>query len=263
MKIYVCDGSFDGILTAVFEAFELKEFHVQLVYESFYQLNLLDQVTHIISDTEKAQRVWKGLRKKLPADWQNKFYYSFLSEQAVIGNHLFQFAIYVFQNTAPVYQNYGNDHVITLAQMAKSVSRERHRMKAFIRFEKTLDGMFYQKIAPDFNVLPLIGTHFKNRYADQQWLIYDEVRHYGIFYNLHTVEEVTFDFNPQPDESVTESEALVPVIHDAQEGLYAQLWKDYFKSTNIPARKNMKLHLQHVPRRYWRYLTEKPEHGAE
>ncbi|MGK4566274.1 DUF4130 domain-containing protein [Flavobacterium sp. 3HN19-14] len=42
-----------------------------------------------------------------------------------------------------------------------------------------------------------------------------------------------------------------------KEGLYALLWNDYFKSTNIPARKNMKLHLQHVPKRYWKYLTEK------
>ena len=32
---------------------------------------------------------------------------------------------------------------------------------------------------------------------------------------------------------------------------------EYFKSTNIKSRKNMKLHLQHVPKRYWKYLTEK------
>ena len=44
---------------------------------------------------------------------------------------------------------------------------------------------------------------------------------------------------------------------DAQEALYDQLWKDYFKSTNIVERRNIKLHLQHVPKRYWKYLTEK------
>ncbi|MEO6759204.1 MAG: DUF4130 domain-containing protein, partial [Saprospiraceae bacterium] len=25
----------------------------------------------------------------------------------------------------------------------------------------------------------------------------------------------------------------------------------------IPERRNLKLHLQHVPKRYWKYLTEK------
>ncbi|MGY0039832.1 DUF4130 domain-containing protein [Pedobacter sp. NJ-S-72] len=46
-------------------------------------------------------------------------------------------------------------------------------------------------------------------------------------------------------------------ILSEKEGFYAVLWKDYFKSTNIAARKNTKLHIQHVPKRYWKYLTEK------
>ena len=39
--------------------------------------------------------------------------------------------------------------------------------------------------------------------------------------------------------------------------LYQQLWCTYFDSVNITARKNMKLYIQHMPKRYWRYLTEK------
>ena len=35
------------------------------------------------------------------------------------------------------------------------------------------------------------------------------------------------------------------------------MWKDYFDSTNIKERKNMKLHIRHVPKRYWKYLSEK------
>jgi probable DNA metabolism protein len=44
---------------------------------------------------------------------------------------------------------------------------------------------------------------------------------------------------------------------DDEELLYDQLWKDYFHSVNIQARKNMKLHIQYVPKRYWRYMNEK------
>ena len=44
---------------------------------------------------------------------------------------------------------------------------------------------------------------------------------------------------------------------DDDEVLYDQLWKDYFRSVNIEARRNMKLHVQYVPRRYWRYMNEK------
>jgi len=38
---------------------------------------------------------------------------------------------------------------------------------------------------------------------------------------------------------------------------YQKLWSEYFDHTNIKERKNTKLHTQHVPKRYWKYLTEK------
>ena len=45
--------------------------------------------------------------------------------------------------------------------------------------------------------MPLIITHFKNRYADQRWIIYDLKRHYGIFYDLNKVEEITLETLPE------------------------------------------------------------------
>jgi probable DNA metabolism protein len=44
-----------------------------------------------------------------------------------------------------------------------------------------------------------------------------------------------------------------------EEHEYQTLWNDYFKSTNIASRINPKLHTQHVPKRYWKYLSEKKE----
>ena len=41
------------------------------------------------------------------------------------------------------------------------------------------------------------------------------------------------------------------------EKLYQELWKGYFKSMTIKERINLKLHRQHLPKRYWKYLTEK------
>ena len=38
---------------------------------------------------------------------------------------------------------------------------------------------------------------------------------------------------------------------------YQTLWQRYFVKTGIPERKNMKLHIQWMPKRYWKYLTEK------
>ena len=42
----------------------------------------------------------------------------------------------------------------------------------------------------------------------------------------------------------------------SDETFFQQMWKEYFKSTTIKERINLKLQRQHMPRRYWRYLTE-------
>lgn len=249
---YIFDGTFQGLLTAVFEWFERKPGKVVLKSTSIFQPEAFAESFTVNTNAEKADRVWAGLQKKLKKDWQRKYYCTYLSEIPEACNHLFQFTIYIFQNQLGAESNYGNPHVIALAKYAKSVEREKHRMEAFIRFQKTGDGIFYANIDPDFNVLPLISSHFKNRYADQPWVIYDLKRKYGLHYNLTSVEEITISFSNGADK-----QNLAPVLMDEREALYTTLWKDYFKSANIVARKNTKLHLQHVPKRYWKYLTEK------
>ena len=148
--------------------------------------------------------------------------------------------------------NYADKDVLEISKIVKMVRREKHRMDAFVRFRETKEGLYFATIEPDFNVLPLNATHFKNRYADQKWLIYDLKRKYGLFYDLHTVETVQLDLAAD-----VHLESKSNLFFSEKEQQFEVLWQNYFKSTNIKGRKNMKLHLQHVPRRYWKYLSEK------
>lgn len=249
--VYVFDGSLEGLLTAVFEWFERKPNTVSLRHEKLNQPNFFEEQLVIETNREKADRVWKALAKKVGRKWMRNVYCAFLSELPAIHQNIFFFTIYIFQHANGAEKNFGNEHVLALVQTTRKVEREKHRMEAFIRFQKTADGIFYCGIDPDFNVIPLLINHFKNRYTDQKWIIYDIKRKYGIFYDLNTVEEVYI--NLEIDLLKQQHNNLL----DDKEALYADLWKNYFKSTNIVARKNTKLHTQHVPKRYWKYLTEK------
>lgn len=254
MTTFIFDGSFEGLLTSIFEFYERKPGKIELVASKYYEPKLIGETLEVINDGAKAKRVWASLKKKLSPEWQMRFYKSFFAETPEIFTHLFDFACYIFDNPKGVEDNYGHPSVIAIAQMDKSVNREKHRMKAFIRFQETADGIFYAPIEPDYNVLPLISSFFKNRYANQKWIIYDLKRHYGLFYDLEKVEEIKLDHKPEMKAGTT---FLAEDLTHDKEGLYGMLWNDYFRSTNIPARKNMKLHIQHVPKRYWKYLTEK------
>lgn len=249
MVTYVFDGTLEGLLTSVFEYYERKPKAAQLVAQQYFEPLLLGETLEIDSDQTKATRVWEGLKKKIGNDWLLRFYKAFLSEDAATFQHLFDFARYIFDHEKGAEQNFGHPAVIAVTQMERSVSRERHRMKAFIRFQETADGIFYAPIEPDFNVLPLISKFFQDRYANQRWIIYDLRRKYGLYYDLDKVEEIVLEQTPQMK--------LTDDLLHGKEQLYGLLWNDYFRSTNIPARKNMKLHIRHVPKRYWKYLTEK------
>lgn len=253
MTQLVYDSGFEGFLTAVFEVYERKLDDVRIVRVNHYQPQLNEIQLDVTSDSEKALRVWKALKLKISAEKRNEVYKTFLSERADMERVLLQFSRSVFQSADSIEQDYSNRAVLQISQIARQVHREKHRMEAFVRFQRTQDDLYYAAIEPDFNVLPLIVKHFKDRYADQHWMIYDIRRAYGIQYNtlsgnVHEVELMADDlikfFLPQP------------IVHE-EEVHYQQAWRQYFSSVNIGARKNTKLHIRHVPLRYWRHLTEK------
>ena len=253
MIVYIFDGSFQGLLTAIFESFLQKQNEVRLIPEDRFEPDFFEVSVRINTEPEKAERVWTGLKKKMGREGELRFYKAFLSEKSEMLQHLFNYARYVFCNPDGYGENYGNADVLTITQVAQQVHREKHRMEAFVRFKKHQDGLFMATVNPDFNVLPLICQHFKDRYADQRWVIYDERRNYGIYYDGYSVCEVVLTARP----GAVTGQAVTNVALDERERLYATLWNDYFQSTNIAERRNKKLHLQHVPKRYWRYLTEK------
>lgn len=254
MTTLLYDGSFDGFLTCIFERYERKLEHFQIVKSYFYQQQLGSSLVEVVTDQLKSKRVWKGLQNYLSVRKRNEFYKTFLSELPEMERLLSDLIVHVFSSKRNIEDDLGHPCVIGVSKIAHQVHREKHRMEAFVRFQRTKDDLYFASINPDFNVLPLIVSHFVDRYADQHWLIYDSRRKYGVDYDPETfkitevqidlLEEASDDFLPQS------------ICHD-DEAAYQKLWKDYFNSVNISARKNTKLHIRHVPTRYWRHLTEK------
>uniref|UniRef100_F4C8I9 DUF4130 domain-containing protein n=1 Tax=Sphingobacterium sp. (strain 21) TaxID=743722 RepID=F4C8I9_SPHS2 len=250
MCVIIYDGTWEGWLTLVFEMFEFKV-SVTAIYrnEQPLQQDIFVPWKRVTTDKSKAQRVWKGLQLRIPKYAQENLFCAFLSELPQIEATLCSAVCFYFSTVEEGHLAFGRNDVLTIHQTAKMVNRERHRMKAFTRFKKQKNGLYFAVIEPDFNVLPLINEHFMRRYADQRWLIYDTKRDYGIYYDLNLVSEV----------KLTNETVLLDdmVQFEEDEILYADLWQQYFKSTNIKERKNVRLHVQHVPKRYWKYLTEK------
>ncbi len=240
------DGSFEGFLTAIFELFTHKAFTASIVRKGKPDA-LFGASSEVISDPVKAGRVLEGLKKRLSKEAVSDLFAVWLSELDSVEQVLTGYMLYAFQTAANIENDFSNFYVLDLRKVVKMVSRERHRMKAFIRFSRLTDDLYFARVEPDFNVLPLIQAHFTDRYADQRWLIYDQKRKYGIYYDLNEVQLIELSEGHGPENSV---------MHD-EENAFRHLWQNYFTNVNIESRKNTVLHLRHVPRRYWKLLTEK------
>ncbi len=252
-KTFIYDGSFNGFLTSIFVAFEEKAQVADIQKNTVRQNGLFSETETIFTHVEKAKRVWNGIQKKNQNAIKN-IYFAYLSETKDIEILLYRYIRKLFANQGSIHSDYSDGLVLKISQLAKSVGREKHRMEAFVRFQLTQDDIYFANIEPDFNVLPLISKHFRSRYADQQWLIYDVKRQYGIFYDLNKVEIVSLDLDEIYANSIHKSNRFVH-----EEYSYQDLWNNYFRSTNIKSRINKKLHIQHMPKRYWKYLSEKKE----
>ena len=252
MIIFHYDKTFEGLLTAVFDAYNRKTFPDKLLEEDELEPLFVDESYTVLTQTDKANRVWKALEKKLQRTTRNMITHVWLSELPASDELIFRYIRKTFDSKQSIELNFTDDDVLQMRNVAQKVDREKHRMIEYVRFQKAADDIFFAPVSPDHNCLPLTMEHFKDRFADQKWIIYDIKRNYGFYYDLKTVTEMTLDSTNLFPEGKLDEELMAK-----DEKLFQELWKGYFKSMTIKERINLKLQRQHLPKRYWKYLTEK------
>ncbi len=255
MNLWIYDRTFEGFLTLVFNCYELKIFPDTILGKINNQPFIFPENYEVITDETKAKRVWNGLHKKISNTSCQLLYHAFLSEICDVELLMLHYIREVFESRVNIELNFGNHYILEMLKMDKKVTREAQRILMFVRFQKTIDEIYYASFDPKYNVLPLVIKHFENRFADQKWIIYDTRRNYGFYYDLKNTSEFRFTEN-----NVNRATGKIDKSMMAEdEQLFQELWKKYFKSMCIKERINPKLHMQLLPKRFWKYLTEKQD----
>lgn len=253
MNMFLYDNTFEGLLSAIFYAYEFNILPDKICYENDYQDMIFVNKYKIITEQRKAGRLWNYMKRRSSKQTCQMVYRVFLSEEPDIEILLFNYVKLLIDSPDKIETDYGNDCVLKINQIHKKVAREAHRVHMFVRFQKTADDIYYASFEPLYNVLPLSVKHFKNRFSDQRWIIYDVKRQFGYYYDLKNVREI----------KITNSKINFATgkinknILNHEEKFFQVLWKNYFDSINIKERKNLKLHMQFLPKRFWKYLPEK------
>ena len=240
--IYMTDGSFEGILTAVFEAFRRKECPEKIASQEPCQLTLGTEIREIETDREKSDRVYKAIVEKMSREAIEILYRAYLSEHPDVGTKIYDYIKIGLKIGGRIIYYLQDPDVLWIHDRNQKVLKEVHLFLGILRFRKLRNGIYYAEYEPDNNITMLISGHFEERLSNQPWIIHDAGRD---IYALYNTNETVF------------LHEHIPIPKNEADKKFEVLWKGYFQSTAIENRLNPNLQRRFMPRRYWKNLIEK------
>lgn len=246
MKTLVYDNTIEGLFTTIFYSYEENDFNVNITNKTLFQGSLFDAFVEIETNMEKAERVKKGIVKKVGVNLLNEINTVFCSDDDKKDTVLFEYLKLIFAYGTKTRLMLNNETVIAYNALLKKVTYERHRMIGFLRFNETVDGVMYAKYSPDNNITHLLLGHFAERFSSENFMIHDTKRNILGIYSKEANQFFTY----------TLANELQPIELGSQEQFFTHLWQNYYKDASIKERANLNLMFAHLPNRYHNNLVE-------
>lgn len=243
MLQYIYDGSFNGLLTAIYEIYYRREIPDQLLSAQADSDQLFTKRITIETEETKATKVYDAVYTKISPRSLRHTYYVYLSENPDSGLWIYQYLHLGWQLGNKLDFLLSDDRVQLIHRQSKKVSFECHRLLGLIRFQLLKRNIYYAAIEPDNNIVELLASHFADRMSDQNWVIHDIRRDIAVIYNRQ--EWIATKFFLQQRLDLAE-----------EEGYYQKLWQQYHRAIAIKSRTNPRLQRQCMPQRYWKHLVE-------
>lgn len=253
MILFIFDGTFEGLLTSLFDAYFRRQFPDILVREGEALPLFYDDIHNVATDSEKSERVWRSLGKKLSTAALSAVATSFLCEIKEYDTVLFRYLKKAVDSPVSIESDFGDPDVVEVTRMVRRVRFEASRLRQFVRFQKATDGTYFGIVEPLYNVLAIAVNHFVDRFSTMRFLLYDKRRGFGYYYDGHEPTLVTL---PEELPHIATGQ-LADDMMDPEEKLYQDMWRTYFKAIAIKERANPRKQRQDMPVRFWKYLTEK------
>lgn len=244
--IYLYDGTFEGLVTSVYEGYYSKLKPSAIIDSEKYIPTFFDQTITVYTDQIKAEKVIDAIRKKLGEEVFHTILYAFFSEDANVGTIVYRFTRVAFKLGPSSIGYRAHEDIGPLLDLYRKVSREAHHLLGLIRFVELDNGILYSQFEGTYDVLTILGSHFFGRLSGERWVLHDLKRSRAVICDGESwfVEEVSI-----PDNLT---------LHD-RELMFQNLWKTYFKHIAIQERVNPKLQMNNMPKKYWKYLIEMNE----
>lgn len=244
--VYLHDGTLEGILTGIYTMFYARARfdEGQLLALEHYQSDIFQLTVEIETNEEKANKVAQSIYEHFGPDGFRTVVTAFLSDDNDFGTVLFRFLKRAYKMGPKALEALSDPSIYALYQKYRKVTRETHLLTGLLRFSELKSGIFYAEYEPTYNITGLLADHFKERLGDQLWVIHDKKRQIAAFYDKETYY-------------IRALGAFDTLVYSEKEKAFQTMWQSYTQHIAIKERENLVCQRAHMPKKYWKYLTEK------
>lgn len=253
-RIYQCENTVDGILSAVYDAglsgYGHKYIRIQPVTTGeAIELSLFSEYVPVESDSVKSARVVEAVRNKICRQAYSFVMAAVLSCFPDRGDTIYQFVTYGFTMGARVCSAMQLPCVQRIFEIKRTVYNEAHFFKEFLRFQEVRrePPLLFAIFEPKHQVVTIVTEHFADRFREEWFIIYDKTHKEASFHQPGTDWEIRL---LEPEEALRLEELA------KQKEAYAGLWKTFFENIAIAERKNPALQRNLMPLHYRKHMTE-------
>lgn len=250
-KYIICEDSIEGIFTAIYDAYALREghehLHIQVGEEDNYRLFAV--YMHSLPDSVKTDKVARTLRSRLGEEVYSTLCHAAASYSAEKGEAVYRTVVegITAGSGRRTMENLRNPYVRKTFELARRTANEVHRELEFIRFQELEQGILYAKIGPENHVMPFVMPHFADRLAPENFMVHDEKRR---LFGVHPAGQEWFLVSDMEDHMAR------PLKWSAQEERYQELFGLFHGTIAIAERTNTRLQQQMLPLRFQDYMVE-------
>ena len=253
-KYIICEDSLEGIFTAIYDAYALREghghLHVQVGEEDNYRL--FASYLHSKPDDVKTDKVIRTVKDRLGEEVYVSLCRAAASYDREKGDAVYHTVVNGINGGSGrrTMENLRNPYVRKTFELARRTANEVCHELEFIRFQELKQGVLYSRIGPENNVMPFVMPHFADRLSSEDFMIHDENR--GLF-GVHPARGEWYLVSGVEQGTAGLQEAI---RYSDQEMEYQELFTIFHKTIAIRERHNRRLQQQMLPLRFQDYMVE-------
>ncbi|MCL2151192.1 MAG: TIGR03915 family putative DNA repair protein, partial [Coriobacteriia bacterium] len=167
------DGTLEGLLTAVWQAFQPDLAVDSITVDDEQQTAFFNADIPVATDLGQAEAMQARILDVLGPDAYDNVKKLYLAEDEQRGGIILRYLRYCLAQGRKSMSDLAEPAVADAEELVRQVQKEARYIIQFVRFADVGGGLFYSHIEPQANVIPLIMGHFATRFNIQPFVIHD------------------------------------------------------------------------------------------